>query len=389
MKSLIETLLVLSAVNGLFIATVLFMKRGRRGENRILSVFLFMIALHVLMRLCSSKGLGVLSYSLSLISLPAMAVSGCVIWFYVRVMTSDESHPRINPLHLIPAAVVFVLYGALNLLMCCHYGTEFIPGHIIQHLKWFIMLIVGYSAVSGAVYTFDCWKMIHSFSEQALDYFSDIQSFRLSWLRVVLVLIVAMFIVMGGFYLIDLSAHGRLPLMGSFSAFLSAGVSLSVVFSTSYFAMVKPDVFREKEIIPESSSEFLSHDGKNKYQKQNLDEETAHRYQHLLVEFMKERKPYLEEKVTLKRIADSLSIPSHHLSIVINQYEGKNFYTFINSYRIEEAKVLLLRPENGSRTIYDIALDAGFNSKSAFNNIFRLMTGMTPGEFRSSNASFL
>jgi YesN/AraC family two-component response regulator len=54
-----------------------------------------------------------------------------------------------------------------------------------------------------------------------------------------------------------------------------------------------------------------------------------------------EEKPYLKEGLTLKGLAEELNIPAHHLSIVVNKYTGKNFYGFINEYRIKNAKAML------------------------------------------------
>ncbi|MFW5771430.1 MAG: helix-turn-helix domain-containing protein, partial [Spirochaetota bacterium] len=77
-----------------------------------------------------------------------------------------------------------------------------------------------------------------------------------------------------------------------------------------------------------------------------------------------------------------LEIPAHHLSIVVNRHLDKNFYGFINEYRIKNAKAMLADQAYSSYTVLNIALDSGFNSKSAFNNIFKQSTGLTPTEYR-------
>jgi AraC-like DNA-binding protein len=68
---------------------------------------------------------------------------------------------------------------------------------------------------------------------------------------------------------------------------------------------------------------------------------------------------------------------------VINLCFHQNFSDFVNLLRIEEAKSLLVR-DGGKKNILDILLEAGFNSKSSFNTIFKEKTGMSPSQYRRS-----
>jgi AraC-like DNA-binding protein len=80
-------------------------------------------------------------------------------------------------------------------------------------------------------------------------------------------------------------------------------------------------------------------------------------------------------------VADKMGISVNHLSQVINQKSGKNFFKFINEYRVEAAKKMLGNNAHQKFTILAIAYDCGFNSKSSFNTIFKEFTGYTPSEF--------
>jgi AraC-like DNA-binding protein len=97
---------------------------------------------------------------------------------------------------------------------------------------------------------------------------------------------------------------------------------------------------------------------------------------------MAQDKPYLETELTLPRLSECLSMPQHDLSRVINESLNQNFFDFVNGYRVEEAKRLLVDPAKSAHTILDIALEAGFNSKTTFNGAFKKITGKTPSEFR-------
>jgi AraC-like DNA-binding protein len=73
------------------------------------------------------------------------------------------------------------------------------------------------------------------------------------------------------------------------------------------------------------------------------------------------------------------------LSMIINRHFGANFYTFINSYRIDEAKRMLKDPAKIDITITEIYLAVGFNSKSVFYTFFKKLEGMTPTKYRQQN----
>jgi len=99
---------------------------------------------------------------------------------------------------------------------------------------------------------------------------------------------------------------------------------------------------------------------------------------------MEEHKPYLDGEITLSQLADLVGCTSNNLSQVINSELEKTFFDFINTYRIKEAKRYLLASESEKITILAIALESGFNSKSAFYTAFKKEIGMTPSEYKKS-----
>jgi AraC-like DNA-binding protein len=86
--------------------------------------------------------------------------------------------------------------------------------------------------------------------------------------------------------------------------------------------------------------------------------------------------------LTLRALSDTLNESPHYVSQVISQDLGTSFYEMVNGYRIGEAKRLLR--ESPDETVLAIAMNVGFNSKSAFHAAFRRCTGITPTEFRQS-----
>lgn len=97
---------------------------------------------------------------------------------------------------------------------------------------------------------------------------------------------------------------------------------------------------------------------------------------------MDTERPYLNPDLNLPQLAKDLDIPSHQLSQVINKNIGLNFFDFINSYRVEEIKAKIANPEYNKFSLLGIAFESGFNSKSAFNRVFKNLSGETPTQYK-------
>ncbi len=100
---------------------------------------------------------------------------------------------------------------------------------------------------------------------------------------------------------------------------------------------------------------------------------------------MDTEKPYLDPALSLNGLSGLVGISAKDLTIVLNSGLKKNFYDFINHYRVREVKRRLLDPRNRIYTNLAIAYDAGFNSKSSFNSLFKKYMNMTPSEFKRTS----
>lgn len=104
-----------------------------------------------------------------------------------------------------------------------------------------------------------------------------------------------------------------------------------------------------------------------------------------IVDYLKSKKPYLNPEFNLEMMASDLGISKHKLSQLINVGQNKNFYKLINEYRIAEVKAMLIHPSYGHFSVLGVAFECGFNSKSAFNRIFKEETGLTPSEYKRTS----
>jgi AraC-like DNA-binding protein len=113
-----------------------------------------------------------------------------------------------------------------------------------------------------------------------------------------------------------------------------------------------------------------------------LDAKPAEEIKTKILYLFEVEKAYRDENLSLQAVSTRLGLPPHHVSWVANGVLGQTFSRLVNSYRIDEVKRRLGDSADAGRTILEIAFEAGFNTKTAFNRTFKQQTGMTPSEFR-------
>ncbi|MBC8754426.1 helix-turn-helix domain-containing protein [Kordia sp. YSTF-M3] len=120
-------------------------------------------------------------------------------------------------------------------------------------------------------------------------------------------------------------------------------------------------------------------------QKKGLSISKDNSYYKELCSLMEEEKRYRNPAIKLSTLSEEINISANYLSQVINSLSGHNFSDFVNSYRIKEIKSKLSHPAFIEYPVLSIGLEAGFNSKSAFYNSFKKLTGMSPTVFREKH----
>ena len=134
-----------------------------------------------------------------------------------------------------------------------------------------------------------------------------------------------------------------------------------------FFLLFKPDVYY---VIA-------------KYKNNKLTQPDKLGYLEKLNSWMEAQKPYLNPDITLESLANDISVNPRILSQIINETFKKNFKSYILEYRIRESMKILADEKQSNLTILEVLYQVGFNSKSAFNNQFKLFTNLTPVEYRS------
>ncbi len=121
-----------------------------------------------------------------------------------------------------------------------------------------------------------------------------------------------------------------------------------------------------------------------KYRKSSMNETIKKRILDSIEREFAKKEYYADNLASLPDLAKKIGESPHHVSQVINEKLGKNFFELLASYRIEKAKQIFREDKQGKLTIEEISEMVGYNSKTAFNNSFKKLTDKTPSEFRKS-----
>lgn len=128
---------------------------------------------------------------------------------------------------------------------------------------------------------------------------------------------------------------------------------------------------------------LLSPDFAQKYQAyMQFEGDEGKRYVEKIRELMESKRVFADPDLSLTKFAEQLSLPAHQVSKLVNEKFGKSFTDLVNEYRVEEFITRMNDPKYRSYSLFGIALEVGFSSKSAFNTAFKKITGKTPSEFK-------
>jgi AraC-like DNA-binding protein len=141
-----------------------------------------------------------------------------------------------------------------------------------------------------------------------------------------------------------------------------------IIYSIAYLAIVQPETLFVFNIL--------------KLKKFNGTQTKLHANN--LIALIENEKLFLNTELKYSEVASRLGISARYLTEVLNREIGKGFNDFINEYRVKEVQDRIRNNEMENFTLYAIALESGFKSKSSFNRVFKKHTGYTPSEFETS-----
>ena len=143
-------------------------------------------------------------------------------------------------------------------------------------------------------------------------------------------------------------------------------------------------IFRRDKITGNVQTEKADKNGlcsMNKNYDFALSQEQLDKYQEIVLQYIEEKKPYLDHHLTKEKFNTKTGIPEHHMAVVLRECFQKTFTDFINTYRLQALIEKLEKSQNETFTLLSLAYDCGFNSKSTFNRFFKSQMMVTPSEW--------
>lgn len=119
-----------------------------------------------------------------------------------------------------------------------------------------------------------------------------------------------------------------------------------------------------------------------KYKKSSLIEDQKLSIVQKIREQIQDEQYFLKSSASLSDLSNRIKESKHSVSQVINEKMGSSFFELMAQERVAEAKRILKSEEGKKLTIEEVSERVGYNSKSAFNTVFKRLTSQTPSAYR-------
>jgi len=374
------TLIAIGAIQSFFFSILLFNRRNKSLADKILSLWLLVLGIHITVIYLKYSGYYEVYPHLIGSTSSLIFLYGPFLFFYVDAyITLPVKFKKHYYLHFIP----FLLYNIIFIPFYLEAPEMKLQYHHVI-LKSNPPLIVGIALAVKIIvlptYLGISLTRLNYHRKNLENFYANIDEVDLNWLRYIIWSAAVIGFAELGLGIMKLKKNFDLPFESEKIIFAAVSVW---ILALGYYGLKQIPVFTsfsQKE-TPIPIDENTNKSTAPRYEKTRVKEEEAVKQEEKLIEYMQSEKPFLRTKLSINDLAEDLGIPSHHLSQVINERLNQNFFDFINSYRIEELKVKLKDPRNKHLTMLGIAFDCGFNSKASFNRIFKKHTGQTPSEY--------
>jgi len=370
-------LLFIASFNAFFFIALLLQKSPKLAHDRVLLYWLLYLGLAT-----GLYGLTIelppKSQILSSGIIGLFLLHGPFLYLYVSSLTLNKKHINRKKLWHFAPFIGFILY----LLIVSRFPTysegirvDHVSDNVAKPPLLFLFFLI-LTALSGPIYFLLAYEKLKKSKESSLNF--SAKDVNIEWLEklipifgIVWTILIVIAVIHHVFHLftMDFCTNGLFLALSAF------------VILVGYYGLKQKKVFVAPPVeeVPEANKK-----PEVKYATTQMEGEELQQCCNMVGQYMIKEKPYLDSDLTLPKLAEGLNVSTHHLSQVINEVHDKNFFNFINKYRVEEVKRKIQDPEFKNYTLLGIAYESGFNSKSAFNRAFRNFTGTTPSKYRDS-----
>jgi len=356
-----ETVIWIGLSIALFAGVLTVTKKQLNVSDKLLSAWLFLLAIDY-----GNIGFTFLSFDFTIIP-SSFFLFNPAFYLYAKSLTNKKFELKwVQLLHLVP--YVFFEIGNHYYNPNFHIDNFFIPDHNL----WLRLLFAIAFLVSLFAYNILSIISVHKHRINLKNEFSNItQNHRLSWLLFIVIsysvfVLTATSLGLFGFIFKDFEA----------STIYNYSATLVLTVVLGFYGIRQDEIYKRKETKYNKETD-------SRYTKSKLTTNQKQEIESLLLSYFRKEKPFLNPELNMQLLSEKLNIPKYQITEVLNTIIGKNFFQFVNEFRVKEVKQRLSSTNNDIFSIEAIAYDCGFSSKSSFFSVFKNLTGQTPMQFKN------
>ncbi|MBS9464363.1 AraC family transcriptional regulator [Flagellimonas sp. 389] len=355
-----------------FLALLLFNKKKKSKSDIVFGLWQIVLVIHFsLLYIRHSNLIEDYPHFLGL-DTPLVLIHIPFIYFYTRSVVYGNIRKKYLILSLLPFIGMFFILSVKFFILPGDEKLMIYKSQLSEEKLYSITDIILF--VQCFFYFPVCYKLTKVYSKAVQSKYSNIDRINLKWLETILLgatLVFGSIFIFYFFYLISDDLN-------------YTTISIVSIVSICVFQVVLGHYgIRHTSLFYDSETYNLD-SNRVKYEKTGLSEALAKKYYDNLCEYMKVKKPFLDSELTLTQLSEQINLTPHQLSQTINQFSNKNFYAFVNEYRIIEVAHMLKDKSKNNISILGLAYDAGFKSKSVFNSLFKNLHGITPSQYKKT-----
>jgi AraC-like DNA-binding protein len=356
----------------LLVIFLLVSSKGKRISNILLGSFFLLLLLNLVDGLLAYHGFFSTYPQYAHLEDGFVFLLGPALYFYSRsLIYKDFTFRKKDLLHIVPFVVLTIIYQTFYHLQSIE-DQKLIQSSITHQTLpagFYFSMILIYGHV--ATYIFYACREVLEYRKKIRNRFSSVDKINLDWLMFMLGSIAVVLFVS--------IIYTFLPAVG-LREYFQYGFIAALIFIFCFTNAVVWKGMRQPLLF--SGLEDEPKELEKKYQSSTLTTIEKDQIKSTLQKLMQDERLFLRPDLTLDHLAESVGVSSKKLSQVINESFHQNFFDYINSFRIEEAQRIFRESKDVKLTVLEVMYQAGFNSKSSFNTIFREKTGQTPSEFK-------
>jgi AraC-like DNA-binding protein len=347
----------------LFAGILMTTKKEHSLSDLILTVWLFFVAFDFLGQITTFQSNLILQHTIFLIYNPLL---------YLYTVSLTKKNFKIKQehfLHIIP----FLIFLVSNLLFKPLFSLN---DFWLDNDFYFYRIAYSVTALfSFFVYASLSIILVHKHRINLRNEFSSIErNKKLAWLLFVLIFYVVYnsLIIING--MVKIFAESP-----AYPLYISRISLLILAYAFGFYGLHQAVIFNDHKPNIKANKDKSYHE---KYSNSKLTTNEKQLIKSKLINYFETRQPYLEGNLSVAQVAEQLNLSRHALTEVLNTVIGKNFYQFVNEYRINLAKKMLCDKNYDNYSIEAIGFECGFNSKSTFFTVFKSFSGLTPMQYK-------